>query len=380
MSIFKNSMAISIVALMASAYFYPKDDTKNTHSNADLTQPTRSMTAIKLPAESAKVPPSVSIQLQQSLRQQQQPQQNNRSLNIAYHFQNSEDYEAASLYGALPANLADLTIETFSYDSNGQLIINENIKHIIEFFLMTAQEEGREQAIARLHEYISLTLPIDAANQAMEITENYLSYKNNLLEHDFTVAGDLSDDKTITKVKASLEEKKALRRTHLGEELSESIFGSEERYDAYSVARVEINANKSLSNEEKNIRLAAAENNLSPEAAQSMRHDREEKALKTKISALQKNNENEQEIYTLRKDFYGEKVANRMAYLEDNSGKWRDKVTQFNHEKQSIDAQFHLSPTEKKQLTQQSKQRIFSEKERIKYAVQSIRGQIAQVD
>jgi len=384
MSIFKNSIALGIVALMASAYFYPEDETNITHNNADNIPPTSSLAPLNQQAKNTNFLPSGpehSQPLQSSqIEQPQQPQTKSSSRDIAYRFQSTEDYEAASLYGALPANLADLTIETFSYDSNGQLIINENIKHIIEFFLMTAQKEGREQAIARLNEYISLTLPIDAANQAMEISENYLNYKNNLLEHDFSVTGDLSDDDTIAKVKASLDAKKALRRTHLGEELSESMFGSEERYDAYSVTRVEINADKSLSNEEKNRRLANAENNLSPEAAQNMRHDREEKALKTKVSALQKNNENEQEIYTLRKDFYGEKVANRMAYLEDNSGEWRDKVTQFNHEKQSIDAQVHLSPTEKKQLTQQSKQSIFSEKERIKYAVQSIRGQIAQVD
>jgi len=390
MSIIKNSMAISIVALMASAYFYPEDETKDTHNNADFTQASSSLTATNQPTENSNLPPSWSessqqlqpSQLQPSQLQlnQQKPQQKNSSRDIAYQFQSTADYEATSLYGALPSNLADLTIETFSYDANGQLIINENIKHIIEFFLMTAQEEGRDQAIARLNEYISLTLPIDAANQALEIADNYLNYKVNLLEHDFSVTGDLSDDKTITKVKASLEAKKALRRTHLGEELSESIFGSEERYDTYSVARVEINSDKSLSNEEKSRRLAEAENNLSPEVAQSKRHEREEKALKTKISALQKSNGNEQEVYTLRKEFYGEKVANRMAYLDDNSGEWRDKVTQFNHETQSIKAQTHLSPTEKQHLIQESKQSIFSEKERIKYAVQSIRGQIAQVD
>jgi lipase chaperone LimK len=115
--------------------------------------------------------------------------------------------------------------------------------------------------------------------------------KSILLEHDFSVAGDLKDDHTNTKVRAALEAKKTLRRTYLGETLSESIFGDKERYDAYSVTRVEINANNTLSNEEKNRRLVIAENDLSPEVAQSKRYERNEKALKTKISALQKNKE-----------------------------------------------------------------------------------------
>jgi lipase chaperone LimK len=374
MSIFKNSIALGIVALMMSAYFYPSDEIINSHKNTDPLHTPPSSTIKNLSVQNTHLISSTEVTKQQLVPLK------NKVLDIAYNFQSTEDYEAASIYGPLPANLADLTIEKFSYDANGQLIINENIKHIIEFFLMTAQEEGRDQAIARLNEYINQTLPIDAAAQALEIAQSYLSYKSNLLEYDFSVAGDLSDDKTITKVKAALEAKKALRRTHLGEALSESMFGSEERYDTYSVTRVEINANNSLSNEEKNRRLAQAENNLSPEAAQRMRHDREEKILKTKIATLQKSNDTKQEVYTLRKDFYGEKVANRMTYLEDNSGDWRDKVTQFEHEKQSIQAQNHLNANEKKQLVQESKQSIFSDKERIKYAVQSIRGQIAQVN
>lgn len=378
MSIFKNSIAISLVALVVCAYFYPTDEIKKINSHADPMQATTSSTASNQPDERFRAIEGEADNYQ--LAHAIQAQQNNSAPSIDYQFESTADYEAASLFGPLPTNLAELSIEKFSYDSNGQLIINENIKHIIEFFLMTTQEEGREQAIARLNEYISLTLPTDAAKQALEITESYLNYKNNLQEHDFSVAGDLKDDQTITKVKASLAEKKALRRTHLGEALSEAIFGSEERYDAYSVARVEINADKSLNSEEKNRRLALAENNLSPDVAQSKRYEREEKSLKTKISTLQQNNENEQEIYTLRKDFYGEKVADRMAYLEDNSGDWRDKVTQFEYEKQSINSQNHLSSHQKQTLIQQTKESLFSKKEQIKYAVQSIRGQIAQVD
>ena len=379
MSIFKNGMALGIVVLMASAYFYPKDDIKNTEGNAEVIQ----TTSTKLPAnqqEELTTSPKKWLEDSKPELTESQPSQLNYFLEVAYQFQSTAEYEATSIYGSLPANLADLTIETFAYDANGQLIINENIKHIIEFFLMTAQEEGRDQAIERLNEYISLTLPADAANQAMTISRNYLNYKNSLLEYDFSVTGDLSDERTISKVKASLEAKKALRRTHLGEELSQSIFGSEERYDTYSVTRVEINADKSLSHEDKNHRLAQAESILSPKIAESMRREREEKALKEKISALQKSHDNGQEIYTLRKDFYGEKVANRMAYLEDNSGEWQDQVKQFKHEQQMILTQANLNHTEKNQLIQVSKQSIFSDKELIKYAVQNIRGQLAQLD
>ena len=65
MSIIKNSMAISIVALMASAYFYPEDETKDTHNNADFTQATSSLTATNQPTENSNLPPSWSEGSQQ---------------------------------------------------------------------------------------------------------------------------------------------------------------------------------------------------------------------------------------------------------------------------------------------------------------------------
>ena len=372
MSIFKSSFIIASAVLVSSAYFYfthndingSQNDAKHNVHKQPLTKPIVNVQSLKKKLEPITNEPAI-----------QQP-----PLDIAYRFHNTAEYEAASIYGDLPANLTDINIEKFSYSPNGQLVINENIKHIIEFFLMASQEEGKEQAIERLKEYITLTLPADAAKQALEISETYLNYKNSLLAYDFSVEGELSDDKTISKVKASLEAKKQVRRTHLGESLSEALFGDEERYDTYSVTRVEINADKTLSDKEKNIRLAEAESHLPPKVAQGMRQNRKEKSLKTKITALQKTSGNSDEIYSLRKEFYGEKVADRMAYLEDSSDNWHFKVSQFHQEQQSINSNSELSNAEKKQLINESKLSIFSEKESIKYAVQSIRGQLAHLN
>lgn len=373
MRMYKSSIVI-ILTLSACIYLYPEDEIHtNNVQPKDLTQINYPPKVINQNSQ------DVSLQTN-ALNNLSQQTTHNITPNAAYHFQSTEDYEATSIYGALPTHLSGLTIEQFSYDAHGQLVINENIKHIIEFFLMTTQYEGREQAIERLKEYINLTLPSDAATQALVIADNYLHYKNALMAQNFSVEGDLKDDKTITKVRASLNAKKALRRTHLGETHSESIFGNEERYDDYSVKRVEINSDTALSPEEKNRQLAIAENKLSPETARSKRYARQEQTLNTKISALQKNHEGQHEIYTLRKEFYGEQVANRMAYLEDNSGDWQNKVTQFEYEKQEIYSHPHLSSEEKQNLVQESRNSLFSKKEQIKYAVQSIRGQVAQVD
>ena len=297
-----------------------------------------------------------------------------RNLSVAYRFSNIAEYEQTSAYGTLPSHLQGLAMEKFAYDANGELILDDNIKHIIEFFLVTAQVEGRDQAIARIKEYINFTLPEPAASQAAEITDNYLAYKEGLMEHDFAISGELGQAETTKGIKAALAAKKQIRRQHLGNEVSDVLFGEEERYDDFSIARIEINANTELNDEEKDQRLAKAEQGLPAEAAEKMRKKREENHLNKKISSLRKEGGNTEKIYALRKDFYGEKVADRLAYVEDDSPAWRNKVSQFQQESHFIESQTHLSAAERKRLIIEKKQEIFSQPEQIKLAVQSIRN------
>jgi len=374
MNILKASITLSAITVMVVAYLtFPTEDEQALKSTI-----TSSSQATSPQTKSSQSPHKILRRTEHS--NQDSSQTSLTDLEVAFHFENTSAYEAASTYGNLPTSMADIHIEKFSYNENGQLIINENIKHIVEFFLMATQEEGREQAIARLNEYIDMTLPSDAAKQALVIAQNYLSYKNSIETPDIPMNSELGNEETLKKLKAALADKKSVRRQHLGEPVSEVLFGHEERYDDFSLSRLEINANTALSDDEKDQHIAQAENDLPPAMAQKMRSKRQEKNLLQKIDRLKEEGGNSQEIHALRATFYGQKAADRMAYLEDNSDAWQEKVSQFYREQDFISEQIDLNKDQKSQLISDAKNSIFTPKEQIKLAVQSIRGGLAQAN
>lgn len=289
-------------------------------------------------------------------------------------FGSAEAYELASVYGRLPDYMRDVQLEHLQVSADGSLIVDETIKRVIEYFLLASQAEGREQAIERLFEFIELTLPELAASEALSIASRYLEYRDNLAIQEFPVSSDLSDPTVLKQIRESLEARRALRREYLGEPVSEALFGYEERYESYSLTRVEVNTNDQLTPSEKELALTRAEKALPPELASRVRYNREEKKLQQKVGELQAEGGNEAEIYGLRKDFYGEAAADRMAFLEDNSASWQSRVSQFYQVQQDI-LQGPGDQQEKYSRISELKQQLFSSKEQIKLAVQSIRGQ-----
>lgn len=289
-------------------------------------------------------------------------------------FSTTKEYEATSHFGKLPTHMSDVRIEELAFDANGALIVDEKVKNIIEFFLLAKEFEGQEQAVERLKEYLAMTLPSPAKEQALVISEQYLNYKENLVTKQFSDNTKLSDEANLSEIKLALEERKKVRRQYLGEINSQAIFGYEESYDDFSFQRLQINTNTDLSASEKDQLISQAEQQLPNDLAEKMRYKRESKNLETKISELKKNLGNETEIFELRKEFYGEKVADRLAYLEDQSPAWQQRVHDFHQEQQSIHTNHSLSDDQKKRQIKILKNQYFTYKEQIKIAVQSIRG------
>jgi len=288
----------------------------------------------------------------------------------------SQDYQSASRYGVLPVHLADIAMARLSYDEHGNFLVTEKLKQLIEQLLSARSEEGYDIAVARIHEYIDMALPEKAAKQAIVIVEQYLAYKNKLAPQDFSFDGESDVSGVIQKLSAAIEEKKTLRAKHFSESTAQIFFGNEQAYDAFSLRAIEISNNPTLSTAEKDEHIAAQENLLPAKMAKRLRHKRLEKNLKDTVKALQSSDGNTEEIYTLRKDFYGEKVADRMHYLEDSSDEWLIKVDQYKYEEQNILSQEHLSSLEKQSQITLAKNSLFSPKEQIKLSVQTIRDRV----
>jgi len=296
-----------------------------------------------------------------------------------YAYLSAEKYEAASIFGKQPANMSGVDLQKLYFDAEGNLIVTDNLMQLIEHFMLASKEEGLDQAIARIKEYIELTLPSPAAAQAIAITDQYINYKNRADEEEPINSYELDVDVLVQQMESSLVQRKKLRRETLAGEVVEAFFGDEERYDDFSLARAKASTNENLTYEERDALIAQAELTLPLKSQKRMRYVREEKNLKRHVKILKSEEGKQSEVYQLRKDFYGKQTADRISYYEDDSDQWASRVTQFNQDQINILQQDSLSKHQKEDQIAGLKASMFSEKEMVKLAVQSIRSRVAQV-
>lgn len=151
-------------------------------------------------------------------------------------------------------------------DENGDIVINETAQTVLEQAFFDARATMNEQQLEELKTMIEAGLGGQAGAQAVEIAEKFYRYSNAFREVSDTLAvrgdpGSLRDDyEQITR----------LRRTHLGPDLAEKLYGKEEQLTRYTLEVMELQADKDLTPEqlsEKQQELASRYKDVLPDGA-----------------------------------------------------------------------------------------------------------------
>lgn len=285
-----------------------------------------------------------------------------------------EEYEKLSEYGPLPESFDGSNLPVLRVDGEGNLIVGNEIRHLINYFYVRAGTENRALTIDRIREYLTLSLPENASQEALEILESFIAYQTDA-HLQFQVMNayvpGLSKNK-LEDVSLAISERKRLREVHFSDEVYQAFFADEDRYDEYSLLAMSINQDSSLSPEEKSAALASAEMVLSPKTRESVRNRRLASELENKIAASRTEPNGEEVIYQLRKSFYGEEIATNFRFLESHSNDWQEKVDAYRSEKQRINSDGSLDEAQRKIELKELANRTFSEQEKKKFIYQEI--------
>ena len=285
----------------------------------------------------------------------------------------TNDYLAYSMYGDFPLSLKGTAIPTLYVDLNGNLVQDRHAKEFIEYFISGAREEGTYISVGRMQEYFSLALTEPALSQAHALLDKYMDYRMQL---DSVVSRNdilLSGDKKMTALQEALDRRKALRRETLGEDVAQAMFGDSEKYETYAVNMLQTAEDPNLTQEQKLAQIAQHEESLPPHIKAKVRYKREEQQLQEKIRNLKQQPNTEAEIYELRKAFYGEGPAKKLAFMDERSDEWLSRVEQFNLQKKQILASVIMNDEQKRQQINQLRNRQFNEDEKLKLAWQALK-------
>ncbi len=285
-------------------------------------------------------------------------------------FASLEDYENESKYGQLPASLEGTNIDgTIEVDENGKLILSQKIRSLFEYFMSAMNEEGEETTFGRIEEYIQLTLPPDAAMEALGIFHSYFDYKKSLVKFNSEV--DHKQDKTrfVSDLKKAIYERMAKRSKSMSPDVVDAFFADEEAYDIFTVGRLEIDGDPNLSAQQKQVMMEELEEQLPAKQKERRSKLREQKLLEEEIAAMKLQDGNEQKIYQMRKEGYGKEAADRFLALDNKRNELNNKLKEYKAARKTILASSEISDEEKLYQIEKLEENIFTEQELVEIKI-----------
>ncbi|RFA36155.1 lipase secretion chaperone [Alkalilimnicola ehrlichii] len=241
-------------------------------------------------------------------------------------------------------------------DANGALILDLDLRDLIDFFLAGIQsEEDLPLVRTALLGYLqSLGLANPVIDEVLAVMDRYVEY---------LLAAEAADGYETDDLARRLERLHHLRRETLGLELAEAFFAEEEAYDRYSIELRRILADASLTPAQREQQLAAIEAWL-PETivaqqqrAATIHNTREE------VAVLREQGASDTEIYRLRAERFGSEAAERLAQRDAERSQWQRRVAAYRTERDAVLNNPGLSDDDKEQALQRLMQEHFSEPE-----------------
>jgi lipase chaperone LimK len=235
-------------------------------------------------------------------------------------------------------------------DENGRVVLHRDIRRLFDYYLSLRGRMDNESIRALLRQHLEASQPRSVIDQALALFDQYLS----LIDAEAKLSEEWTqrDLKATDQVAAVLDERRNLRREHLGDALTEAFYEDQEQYEAYQLERMKIGTNPNLSEAEKKSALAAAENLLSPQ----QREIRKQTFAWLDIKQLAR-----QPIESLDVDGaeairqrFGDNALDRLAAVEQERRTWEQKRETWLTEKAQLATRNDLSEDEKKNLLLES--------------------------
>ena len=265
---------------------------------------------------------------------------------------------------ALPSSLRGSQVDgVLRVDSAGHLRIDRQVRSVFDYFLSALGEEPLPVILARLHAYIHQQLPAMAAAEAIALLDQYVAYKQALAQlptPQQTQGGQVD----VSAMEQRLSMVQGLRRQYLPTQAVQAFFGEEDAYAAYSLARVRILQDASLSAAAKASELAAAEEQLPASLQASLRTADQVQNLQALTEQWRQAKGNAAQLRQIRENLVGAAAADRLDALDQQRAAFASRLQSYLQQRSSILANSNLSPDDRQSAVNNLLSNSFSAAER----------------
>lgn len=263
---------------------------------------------------------------------------------------------------AQPHSLSGSIAPRLPLDVRGHLARTRAARDFFDYFLTARREMTPEALDAMVRRAIGAQLEgSDAQSEALDLWQRYRRYLAGLAELAPLQSDAVGSNagRNPDALQAAFDARASLANRTMGASWSEAFFGEQWRATAYSLARLRIGIDPTLTEAQRVARLAAWRQSLPADERVALEREASAQATVDTIATLTRDDRSADALRAQATQALGAEVAERVVRMRREDDAWRARYADYATQRASIDA-MGLSPEEHNARVTQLRQRIFS--------------------
>jgi lipase chaperone LimK len=213
------------------------------------------------------------------------------------------------------------------------VVADAQLIELFDYYLSTVGEKSPAAVRAEIERELDRTLRPNAAAAAKRVLVRYIAYRQAL-------AG-LQTDRRLTgpdaaALKRRLNALRGLRAQYFSQREIAAIFGREDAANAEALARMEIRADRTLSAQQKQARLAALDAGLPADVRAAREAPLKIVRVQEEAERLRAGGAGEEDVFRLRAEAFGADAAQRLADVDREEAAWKRRIEAYLAERRGL--------------------------------------------
>ncbi|UGQ30208.1 lipase secretion chaperone [Acinetobacter calcoaceticus] len=240
-------------------------------------------------------------------------------------------------------------------DSSQHLVVNSQTRDCFEYFITQYGENDLEQIKIHFGKFIQGQYLEPARSQIMDLWTRYLKYREQLTQIQAPSAKQ-QDKNYFQKIFNSIQD---IRKRFFSASEIEGLFSSEDIYQNYTLDRMQILEDSSLSEIEKARKLKERFEELPEDWQHNLQELSKLDDLHTLTKQIKARNGSAEELRQMRTALVGAEATQRLETLDTQRNAWQQRVTSYLDSRDEI-IKSNMSDSAKNQAIQQLRQQQFN--------------------
>lgn len=193
------------------------------------------------------------------------------------------------------------------------LVVDSGLRLLFEYFMAAVGEASLDQIRAEIEREIDRRLKPGPAAEAKRLLGCYFDYKRALVDVEKRIQ---AQGNSLEDMRARVEAMRQTRARFFSPKEVRGLFGDEDAFNADALARLEILQDQTLSDAQKQQKLAALEAALVPEVREAKEAPLQILKLEAAVSKMREQGASDDEVYRIRAATLSPEAADRLAQLD----------------------------------------------------------------